>query len=105
MVLKKVPGLPADPASLADNLSPLTLPLSQPHIFPEDQFNVGDIVKISTDRERVSTLQTGHGEWVESMDVVGHMCRSCVLVSCVLVSCETGFYRFFACVYSCLSGP
>lgn len=30
-------------------------------------FQVGDFVKISGDRERVHSLQEGHGEWVESM--------------------------------------
>lgn len=30
-------------------------------------FQVGDFVKISSDREQVCELQQGHGEWVESM--------------------------------------
>ena len=31
------------------------------------QFEVGDVVQISGDAERVKVLQRGHGEWTEAM--------------------------------------
>ncbi len=60
MVLRK--------ASLGESLPPLTLPLAGDDSFA---FKEGDFVKISVDRELVHQLQTGHGEWVESMTQVG----------------------------------
>ena len=33
-------------------------------------FRVGDVVKISSDLERVKRLQRGHGEWVDAMILV-----------------------------------
>ena len=69
-MLKKVPA-PSSPEQLQDRLPPLTIP-SPPGTFDhapfgDDGFQVGDFVKISSDAETVKLLQTGHGEWVESM--------------------------------------
>lgn len=63
MVLRK--------ASVGESLPPLTLP---PLTGGDDSFafREGDFVKISLDRELVRQLQTGHGEWVDSMTQVIH---------------------------------
>ena len=45
-------------------------------MFPEDQFAVGDFVKISSDLETVRGLQVGHGEWVDSMATVSRRKKS-----------------------------
>ncbi|XP_046402903.1 E3 ubiquitin-protein ligase mib1-like [Ischnura elegans] len=37
------------------------------HQQPQQQFAVGDLVQICSDRERIKILQRGHGEWAEAM--------------------------------------
>ncbi len=71
IILKKVPAPPSDPAPSTEPRPHLSLPPAHAPVFPEDEFNVGDVIKIATDHERVKTLQSGHGEWVESMMMVG----------------------------------
>lgn len=72
-ILKKVQS----PAGGDHNLDghphppPLTIPSPSTTLdstpFGDDNFQVGDFVKISSDVEKVKEYQTGHGEWVESM--------------------------------------
>ena len=37
---------------------------------PDSSFEVGDLVQISSDLETVKSLQSGHGEWEDSMILV-----------------------------------
>ena len=47
-------------------ISPATPPITS----PETQFNIGDLVQICNDVERVRGLQLGHGEWTGAMEAV-----------------------------------
>ena len=41
--------------------------LPEPTQSVHTQYNVGDLVQICTDMERMKVLQRGHGEWAEAM--------------------------------------
>ena len=53
-------------SSGATAVSPSTPPITS----PATQFNIGDLVQICNDVERVRGLQRGHGEWTEAMEAV-----------------------------------
>ena len=53
-------------SSGATAMSPSTPPITS----PSTQFNIGDLVQICNDVERVRGLQLGHGEWTEAMEAV-----------------------------------
>lgn len=74
IALKKVDSL----RSLDDSLhhdSVVSLPL--PGLF--DGLSVGDFVRIASDEQFVTSQQSGHGEWVDSMAAVS-ACMSCTAV-------------------------
>ena len=56
----------------ATAMSPSTPPITS----PATQFNIGDLVQICNDVERVRGLQLGHGEWTEAMEAAC-ACRFC----------------------------
>jgi E3 ubiquitin-protein ligase mind-bomb len=68
-ILKKVPASEErNGGSHHHHPPPLTLPPSLgPAPFADDNFQVGDFVKISSDVEKVKEYQEGHGDWVDSM--------------------------------------
>jgi hypothetical protein len=57
-------------SSGATAMSPSTPPITS----PSTQFNIGDLVQIYNDVERVRGLQLGHGEWTEAMEAVVQSC-------------------------------
>ena len=57
-------------SSGATAMSPSTPPITS----PATQFNIGDLVQICNDVEKVRRLQLGHGEWTEAMEAV-RMCK------------------------------
>ena len=63
-VLTRVSGTPDNSGATA--MSPSTPPMTS----PATQFNIGDLVQIINDAERVRGLQLGHGEWTEAMEAV-----------------------------------
>lgn len=54
-------------SSIANNLNPGSPRESVSGSSESSSFQVGDLVHISSDLERVKVLQRGHGEWTEAM--------------------------------------
>ena len=52
------------------SLNPAVLTPDDTETANESSFEVGDIVRISSDLERVKKLQRGHGDWVDAMALV-----------------------------------